>query len=677
MAGPLDRGSQQAPFPNSLISVPPQGSTSQSRSRRRGPTVCIGCLFRTIASVLFVSLAGAIAASAQDVSPPEVQYPKRDIGLEAIPVRKRAQEDSVAQFKVFYQFQFKDQLKESGITFKNRVTVYAKDQYIPIHYDHGTGIAVADVDGDGLYDIYFVNQIGGNELWKNLGNGKFENITNDAQVGLTDRVSVAASFADVNNSGREDLFVTTVLGGNVLFRNDGHGRFVDVTKQAGLDLVSHSSGAVFFDYDNDGLPDLLVCNVGKYTTNEKVSDGSYVGLPDAFFGHLHPDRFEYPVLYKNLGNYRFKDVTKEVGLKPHGWCGDATFADVNGDGWPDLFILNMQGPDHYFENVRGQQFVDKTDQYFPKTPWGSMGVKFFDFDNDGRMDLLVTDMHSDMMQDLNPDHEKDKVTTPRPESFLGAPADKFIFGNAFYHNLGNGKFEEISDRIGVETYWPWGVSTGDVNADGWEDIFVTAGMNLLFHYGINSLLLNNRGERFLDSEFLLGIEPRAHPYTPWFVMDCTSHEGLGPNGAEVCQGETEKITVTAPRASRSSVMFDLDNDGDLDIVTNDFNSEPQVLISDLAQRKKINWLKIILVGTRSNRNGLGATVSVHAGGQTYTKYNDGKSGYMSQSVLPLYFGLGDATRIDRVEVKWPSGREQSVTRGLHENQILRITEPDH
>jgi hypothetical protein len=130
-----------------------------------------------------------------------------------------------------------------------------------------------------------------------------------------------------------------------------------------------------------------------------------------------------------------------------------------------------------------------------------------------------------------------------------------------------------------------------------------------------------------------------------------------------------------PRASRSSVVFDLDNDGDLDIVTNDFNSEPQVLISDLAQQKKIHWLKVILIGTRSNRNGLGATVRVHANGQIYTKYNDGKSGYLSQSVLPLYFGLGDATKIDRIEVNWPSGRKQAVSKGLHDNQTLRITEP--
>ena len=175
-------------------------------------------------------------------------------------------------------------------------------------------------------------------------------------------------------------------------------------------------------------------------------------------------------------------------------------------------------------------------------------------------------------------------------------------------------------------------------------------------------------------EFLLGIEPRRDIYVPWFDIDC-SRTGLSDLNQKVCAGHTGRITVMSPRSTRSSVMFDLDNDGDLDIVTNDFNSAPQVLVSDLAQVKIIHWLKVVPVGTRSNRNGLGATVRVLAAGQTYTKYNDGKSGYLSQSVLPLYFGLGDATKVDRVEVDWPSGKKQVVTSGLRENEVLRITEP--
>jgi hypothetical protein len=606
----------------------------------------------------------------------EIRVPNPDIGADALEARKQAQMATANQFAVFHQFQFADRARESGITFVHHIVEDAGKHYKAVHYDHGNGIAVADVDGDGLYDIYFVNQVGGNELWKNLGGGRFRDITKESGVGLAGRISVAASFADIDNDGDQDLFVTTVRGGNVLFENDGHGRFKDISKEAGVDLVTHSSGAVFFDFDRDGLVDLLVCNVGQYTTDQKGPDGAYVGLADAFLGHTHPDRFEYPVLYRNTGRNLFKDVTAAVGLRPSGWGGDASVADLNGDGWPDLFVLNMQGHGHYFENQGGHTFVDKTAEYFPRTPWGAMGIKFFDFDNDGRPDLFITDMHSDMFETMPPDREKQKAGVHPPEQLLGGPADTFIFGNALFHNIskrGGTAFEEISDRAGVENYWPWGPSIGDVNADGWEDIFIASSMDYPHRYGINSMLLNNRGEKFLDAEFLLGIEPRTggRTHTPWFELDCLT-EGLG---ADLCRGQSGKIKVMAPLGSRSAVMFDLDGDGDLDIVTNDFNSAPQVLVSDLAQRRPIHWLQVALAGAASNRGGLGATVRVRAGGHAYTKYNDGKSGYLSQSALPLYFGLGDAEKIDAVEVHWPSGRKQVVTEGLEINRTLRIAEP--
>ena len=619
-----------------------------------------------------------IPSGARNDASVRLRYPTEDMGADSLPARRKAQLEAAKQFKVFHDFQFTDRLKESGITFVHHAVDDATKHMRMGHYDHGSAVAVADVDGDGLYDIYFVNQVGGNELWKNLGGGKFKNITQEAGVALAGRISVAAAFADIDNDGDQDLFITTVRGGNALFENDGHGRFRDITKEAGLDLVAHSSAAFFFDYDNDGLVDLLVCNVGKYTTDEKGPDGEYVGIQNSFSGHLYPDRYEYPVLYKNMGHNHFKDVTAEVGLQPHGWCGEASFADLNGEGWPGIFFLNMQGHSHYYENVGGKKFVERTGAYFPKTPWGAMGLKFFDYDNAGRLDLFITDMHSDMSDEPGPENEKKKSQVTWDEAYIQGKKDEFIFGNALYHNLGNGKFEEISDRLGLETYWPWGPSVGDVNADGWEDVFIPSGMSYPYRYGINSLLLNDHGEKFQDSEFVLGIEPRKKLYTPWFEIDCSDPREVQEQAqlnSKVCVGQSGKSIVMAPRSSRSAAIFDLDNDGDLDIVVNDFNSEPQVLVSNLAQKEKIHWLKIVLQGTSSNRNGLGAVVRVYAGGRTYFRYNDGKSGYLAQSVLPLYFGLGTTTKIDRVEVDWPSGRKQVLATGLQENQTLSITEP--
>jgi hypothetical protein len=454
--------------------------------------------------------------------------------------------------------------------------------------------------------------------------------------------------------------VTTVRHGNHLFHNLGNGKFADITEQAGLKYSGHSSGAVFFDYNRDGLVDLFLSNVGRYTTDEVGKGGYYVGLPDAFSGQLYPDRTEPCILYKNLGNNRFQDVTKAAGVGTCGWSGDATFVDLNNNGYPDLYILNMQGNNHFYENVNGDHFVDKTDQYFPRTPWGAMGVKFFDFNNDGLMDLFVTDMHSDMSHDLNYDaytQEKNKSIMAWPDSFL-VGHEKSVFGNVFYKNLGNGKFAEISDQVGLESYWPWGVSVDDLNADGYQDVFITSGMAYYFRYGINSLLLNDAGKTFLNSEFLLGVEPRRDNQTvmPWFDVDCDAADFIRSE----CKGHVGKFTVLSSLASRSSVIFDLDGDGDLDIVTNEFNNHPQVLISDLAQRHKISYLKIKLVGTKSNREGLGARVAVSAGTLKVTKIMDGKSGYMSQSDLPLYFGLGDAKQVDSIEILWPSGTHQTV-----------------
>ena len=635
---------------------------------------------KTSAAVALAALALALVVprEARNDTQARLRYPTDDIGADSLPARKKAQIEAAKQFQVFHDFQFTDRLKESGITFVHHAVDDATKHMRMGHYDHGNGVAVADVDGDGRYDIFFANQVGGNELWKNLGAGRFRNLTGEAGVALPGRISVAAAFADIDNDGDQDLFVTTVRGGNALFENDGHGHFKDITEQAGLNLVAHSSGAFFFDYDNDGLVDLLVCNVGKYTTDEKGPDGEYLGIQGAFSGHLYPERFEYPVLYKNLGHNHFKDVTREVGLRPHGWCGEASFADLRGDGWPGILFLNMQGHSHYYENERGKTFVEKTTAYFPKTPWGAMGLKFFDFDNDGREDLFVADMHSDMSQEPGPENEKLKSNVTWDETYIQGKKDEFIFGNALYHNLGDGKFEEISDRLGLETYWPWGPSVGDLNADGWEDVFVAAGMSYPYRYGINSLLLNENGKKFVDAEFVLGIEPRKKLYTPWFEIDCSDPQEVQQQiklNSKVCTGQSGKSIVMSPRSSRSAAIFDLDDDGDLDIVTNDFNSEPQILTSNLSQKKPIHWLKIILNGTVSNRNGLGATVRVYAGGQTYYRYNDGKSGYLSQSVLPLYFGLGNNKTIDRVEIDWPSGHKQVLTTGLGENRTLAITEP--
>jgi hypothetical protein len=603
-----------------------------------------------------------------------VNVPAEDVGIDTLAAREQAQRATADQFKVFHGFKLTDRLPESGITFVHGIVDDAGKTYKAAHYDHGNGIAAADVDGDGRLDVYFPNQVGGSQLWKNLGGGKFKNITAEAGVGLPGRVTVSAAFADVDNDGDQDLYVTTVRMGNALFENDGKGRFKDISKASGLDYLGHSSGAVFFDYDRDGKLDLLVANVGKYTSEVKSPAGNYVALEDAFQGHMHPERTEISRLYRNQGGNRFSDVSAQVGLQDGGWTGDASVADFNEDGWPDLYLLNMQGDDHYWENREGKSFTEVSAKYFPKTSWGAMGIKVFDADNDGRMDLLTTDMHSDMLREFKPEEEKLRFAPQEEIPALQGAANN-VFGNAFYKNLGDGSFVEVSGRLGLENYWPWGVSVDDLNADGWDDVLITSSMNFPFRYGVNSLLLNNRGERFLDSEFLLGIEPRRDgsgikTRKAWFSLDCSGADQQHPR----CKDHTGKYVINSTLGTRSSVIFDIEGDGDLDIVTNEFGSEPQVFVSDLAQKRKIHWLGVRLQGSTSNRNGLGARVAVHAGPRVLTKVLDGSSGYLSHSMMPLYFGLDEADKVDSIEILWPSGATQTVPGPVAVNRILDVTE---
>lgn len=628
-------------------------------------------MFRASRLTLICLLAAIpLAAVAQPSAVPRLTVP-RDLEFDSLESRAADQQRALAGSKVRHDFRFTDRAPETGITFQHEIVDDVGRDYIMVHYDHGNGVATADVDGDGLLDLYFLTQLGENQLWRNLGGGRFENITAKAGVGLGDRISVTGSFADVDNDGDPDLYVTTVKMGNVLFRNEGGGRFTDVTATSGLGYTGHSSGAVFFDYDRDGQLDLFLTNVGVYTTDKRGRGGYFVGVDQAFGGHLLPERTETSILFRGEGGGRFRDVSRSTGLVDGSWSGDASFADLDRDGFPDLYVVNMQGDDHFYRNEGGKRFVDQTQKLFPKTPWGTMGIKFFDFNNDDRLDLLLTDMHSDMTESIGPEREKLKSRMQWSDETLQGGADN-IFGNAFFVQQADGSFAEQSDALGLENYWPWGVSVADVNADGFEDVFITASMNYPFRYGINSLLLNDAGRRFLDSELVVGVEPRRDDAvtTPWMLLDCAGED----REHQHCSGRQGKVQVMATLGSRSSVILDMDQDGDLDIVTSDFNSAPQVLVSDLADQKKIRFLKIALEGRKSNRDGFGARVQVVLEDRTLTQVYDGKSGYLTQSSMPLYFGLGEAGKVLRVEVLWPSGTRQSILSGIPSNGLLTISE---
>ena len=247
------------------------------------------------------------------------------------------QENTARESEVFHGFAFRDRIGESGITFTHRVVEDASIHNKAAHYDHGNGLAFADVDSDGLPDIHFTTQIGSNQFWRSRGDGAFENITGNQGLALSDAISVAASFGDIDNDGDPDLLVTTVRQGDHLFENRGRGHFTDITAASGPGSRGHSPGAAFLDFDRDGLLDIFITRVGRYTSRERGTGGCHRALPDAFAGHLFLERAEAQPALPQSG---------QPALRGNGRAARPGRSDPDRGGYPDLYLVNMQGDDH-------------------------------------------------------------------------------------------------------------------------------------------------------------------------------------------------------------------------------------------------------------------------------------------------------------------------------------------
>jgi hypothetical protein len=612
-----------------------------------------------------------LAFGHRDLSPPGVEQPLTwwERGPEEYP--RRHQGPPLDPRTLL----FRESAAEAGLAWQMRSLPGEQGETFKVNlYDHGCGLAVADFNGDGHDDIYFCNQLGPNALYRNNGNGTFVDVAAEAGVALGDRVCVGATFFDYDNDGKPDLYVTSTRGGNVLFRNLGGGRFLDVTASAGLTHVGHSQTAVCFDYDNDGRLDLFLANTADWTFR------AYDRATHSFVGKGLDDMLifsprEHNVLYRNNGDGTFTDVTDRAGLRGRGWAGDAVAFDYDGDGRVDLFVTSMFGRCQLYRNNGDGTFTDVTLGVLGRTPFGALGARLLDFNNDGRLDLYVVDMHSDMWMDVDWDHtslptalEVEQIKFPHPngphkitdpfvlqkqkeqERFLGYRQEEVLYGNAFYRNDGGGQFTEISDRAGLETFWPWGIATGDFTNGGREDIFLTAGMGYPFYYWPNYLLRNQGDGTFRDQASASGIEPLPRGlYLP---------ERVGGR--------------PAARSSRCAAVADFDGDGRLEVVVNNFNDRPSYFRNQGAGK---NYVGFRLRGTRSNRDAVGAVVRLYHKGRVLTRQVQGAGGYLAQSSRTLHFGLGDDTAIDRVEIAWPSGRRQTLA-AVTPNTVHDVTEPE-
>jgi hypothetical protein len=415
---------------------------------------------------------------------------------------------------------------------------------------------------------------------------------------------------------------------------------------------------------------LFVTQTAKWTTDEFDSRASYyVGSRNPLERTNDPNDYEFDVLFRNEGDGRFSDVTGEAGLEGHGWDGDVATLDFDEDGDLDLLVTNMFGMSRLYRNDGLGRFDDVTRTTLRCTSFGGTGCKAFDFDNDGRLDLFIADMHSDMWMGLR---RRDTYTVEPAKKYRslrgptiaadtrlvaeeahymesrGVTYDDLLFGNSLFHNDGGGAFTEVSDAAGMETFWPWGIAAGDFDNDGDEDAFLPAGMGYPFVYWPSSLMSNNGDGTFSDVAEQEGIEPPAG----------------GQYLARRIGGRE------AARSSRSAATADFDGDGRLELLVNNFNDRPYYFKNQFPHRHHAAFR---LHGTKSNRDAVGAVVTLKVGARTLVRQVESTGGYLSQSSKSLHFGLGDEARIDRVEIRWPGGT-QTIFEGPAVDRLHEVSE---
>jgi hypothetical protein len=523
---------------------------------------------------------------------------------------------------------FTDVARSSGIIFQHD-NAGSPEKYLI--ETMGSGCGWIDYDQDGLLDLYLVNSAATrvytpkqplrSALYRNNGNGTFTDVTSKAGVGAEGLFGMGVAIGDYDNDGFPDLLV---LGYDrcILYHNNGDGTFTDVTERSGVKNSGRwASSAAWFDYDNDGRLDLIIANYVDWSpTNNFYCGDRGPGMRS----YCHPDDFhgQPPTLYHNNGDGTFTDVSKTsgLGLKGGNGLGVVTF-DYDNDGWQDIFIANDHMPNFLFHNNRDGTFREvgyvagvavSSDGEFE----AGMGTDAADTNGNGHMDLVVT--HLDMQL------------------------------ARLYQNAGDQTFDDatLRSKIGYATYHMSGFGTRfmDYDNDGAIDLFMA-----------NGHVLDNIERYHSDVRY---AEPKLmFRNTGHGVFENVS-DRLGPD-------------FQLPRISRGAAIADFDNDGNLDILVSNNGQAPQLLRNDGGNTN--HWLEILLIGTKSNRDGVGARLKLTAGDLVLYDQRKGGMSYQSAQDPRLHFGLGQHSKVDQLEITWPSGIVTKLT-DLPCNKIISVKE---
>lgn len=561
---------------------------------------------------------------------------------------------------------------ESGIDFKNMVDEnYQKNYFDSFAYVYnGAGVAVGDINNDSLPDIYFTGNEVPNKLYMNLGNLKFKDITEEAGVAGGNGWDNGVTMVDINNDGWNDIYVckggfrdSDVSRKNLLYVNQGNGQFKEMAADYGIADSGYSQQALFFDMDNDNDLDLYIA---------ARPDSFYLGLSQMVEGKRNPPDHCRNKLYRNDAG-TFTEIGKQAGIgQTYGYALSVTNADLNNDGYEDIFISNDYADNDYmFINQGNGTFKDQIKTATNHNSLFSMGADIADINNDGKEDIMVMEM-------LPENYKRSKVSMPRMDvegfwAIVDSGFQRQYMHNVLHLNQGNLFFSDISQLAGVsKTEWSWSTLLADFDNDGQRDIFVANGYRRdLFDGDIldkqNAYVKANL-HRYTSAAdmFERGFKEYIEIYDPIKVRNY-----LFKNTGELqFENVSEAWGFEDSTFSNGAAMADFDNDGDIDLVINNLDMEAH-LYENISNGKHA-FLQVKLEGPKGNPDGIGAKLSLYYDGKLQ-QYFEQKTvrGYLSSNDPGIHFGLGQQKKADSLVVRWLDGKV-NVLRNLEANQRMRI-----